>query len=151
MSTLTPEQQAPVLRTSKHKDAFRILEWFASVGAKGGTADECEAALVLRHHTASPRISELASVGCLALTGGRRGTRSGRTAAVYAFQKGSSFSAYLGIPKGPKKASLTTRERGMLAAAKAYVKARPKAKSSKGVRAIVVRLLHSLNDIASVP
>jgi hypothetical protein len=151
---LTPEQEAAVLRNPKKKAAFRILMWFASVESKGATVDACEDALGLRHQSASPRVNELARVGCLILTGERRSTRSNRTAAVYKYQKGSSFIAYLGMPSKSKtlqRAGLTVQQQTILAAAQAYVKARPKAHSTEQVKKLVVDLLRALNNVAAEP
>src|ERR1700722_9815244 len=134
------------LRNPKHRAAFRILTWFASRGPKGGTVDECEGALNLRHQSASPRVNELARVACLSRTEERRATRSKRTAAVYVYSKGSSFIAYLGMPPLPKiskKAGLNAREQAILAAAKAYVDARPKARSAEQVKKIMLKLVQA--------
>jgi hypothetical protein len=149
-----PNGQEAFLRNPKHRAALRIFTWFASRHRKGGTVDECEAALGLRHQTASPRVNELARAGCLSLTGERRATRSRRTAGVYTYNKGSSFIAYLGMPPLPptsKKASLNAREQAILAAAKAYVDGRPKARSSEQVKKLMLKLVRELNGIASMP
>lgn len=151
---LTPEQQDAILRNPKQKAAFRILTWFAGRGAKGGTVDECEAALDLRHQSASPRVNELAHAGCLVITEERRETRSGKTARVYTYRQGSSFVAYLGMPPSsrvPKKPGLTLCEEAGLAAAMAYMSARRKAKSSAQIEKLIVRLLTTLNRVAQSP
>jgi len=52
-------------------------------GTNGSTCDEVEAALEMRHQTASARIRELAEAGYITDKGGRRHTRSGRLAVVW--------------------------------------------------------------------
>ena len=59
----------------------RVLGHIAGTG--GSTCDEIEAALDLRHQTASARVRELALLGRVRDAGGRRRTRSGRQAVVW--------------------------------------------------------------------
>ncbi len=49
----------------------------------GATCDEVEAAMDLRHQTASARITELRLLGEIEKTDAKRATRSGRGAVVY--------------------------------------------------------------------
>ena len=145
---LTPDQEAAIAVNPKHRAAFRILAWFVSRGAKGGIVDECEAALDLRHQTASPRVNELTRAGCLTLTDDRRGTRSGKTARVYVYKPGTSFALFLGLPPRPRtsKAGLSDLEASILAAGKSYVAGRATAKSSEQVKKLMLKLVTTLNN-----
>lgn len=60
----------------------RVVEFVGS-RANGATCDEVEAALDMRHQTASARVREAYLAGQLILTEDRRPTRSGSTARVY--------------------------------------------------------------------
>ena len=59
-----------------------ILSWVRAC-PRGSTCDEIEAALGLRHQTASARIRELVLTGYLVDSGQRRLTRARRSARVY--------------------------------------------------------------------
>ncbi len=61
----------------------QILDFIRCRGAEGATDDEIEAALGLRHQTASARRRELVLLGWVTDSGTRRRTRSGRTATVW--------------------------------------------------------------------
>jgi hypothetical protein len=61
----------------------KVLTCIADTGAAGMTTDEIEAALDMRHQTASARIVELVNAGKILKTDRTRPTRSGRAAAVY--------------------------------------------------------------------
>lgn len=60
----------------------RIRDWLASRGTTGGTCDEVEVALDMRHQTASARCKELRDAGTILDSGRTRPTRSGRQAVV---------------------------------------------------------------------
>jgi hypothetical protein len=90
-----PTLPLPHSRTDTSADAARSMrhsaQWLrhliygavADAGLTGMTCDEVEAALDLRHQTASARVHELAAAGKFVRTLRRRRTRSGRHAAVY--------------------------------------------------------------------
>jgi hypothetical protein len=61
----------------------RILARLGDCGDTGGTCEELEYALDLRHQTCGPRLKELAVSGAIVDTGMRRRTRSGRKAIVW--------------------------------------------------------------------
>lgn len=63
----------------------RVLDHIAALGPFGATCDEIEAAMGLKHQTASARVNELMAKGAIVTRGrdGRRKTRSGRLAEVW--------------------------------------------------------------------
>lgn len=71
---------------SIHPDKSRlrnqILQWLKDRGATGGTSDEIEVALEMRHQTVSARLRELVQMKLAIKTAERRQTRSGRNAWV---------------------------------------------------------------------
>lgn len=69
-----PESKAQVVR----EQVFRFVR-----DQGGATSDEVEAALDLRHQTASARLRELVLMERLCDSGARRRTRSGRRATVW--------------------------------------------------------------------
>jgi DNA-binding IclR family transcriptional regulator len=62
---------------------LRVLRYVTSRLKVGATCDEVEAALGLRHQTASARINELVGKGYLANSDAQRRNRSGRLAIVW--------------------------------------------------------------------
>lgn len=83
--------------TRRRKQALKILDLFMTGGSY--TTDEVEVSLRLLHQSASARVSELASAGCIMLTGETRNTARGDTpAAVWTWVRGTSedtFEAWL--------------------------------------------------------
>jgi predicted transcriptional regulator len=71
----TPPAERALLRN-------RVLDFIGLRGADGATCDEVEQAMRLTHQTASARINELMNAGKIR-EGGRRKTRSGRSATVW--------------------------------------------------------------------
>lgn len=65
----------------------RILAELQCRGTFGGTCDELEQAMSLSHQTASARLRELALAGKIE-EGGRRKTRSGRSAIAWVATEG---------------------------------------------------------------
>lgn len=61
----------------------KVLGWIRSRGDDGATCDEVEAALEMKHQTASARIRELVLKDRICDSGMRRKTRSKRKAIVY--------------------------------------------------------------------
>jgi predicted transcriptional regulator len=61
----------------------RVYQHVLSKGNAGATCDEVEAELKLRHQTASARVRELAQLGRIVDSTGRRKTRSGRYAVIW--------------------------------------------------------------------
>jgi hypothetical protein len=61
----------------------RVLAFLVSRGADGATDEEAEKALRMKPQTYTPRRGELVKAGLVADTGRRRGTTSGRSAAVW--------------------------------------------------------------------
>ncbi len=66
-----------------HAHRLRREVWLHLRALGPSTCDEVEARSGLAHQTCSARFNELARVGCIAKTGERRATRSGRNAWVY--------------------------------------------------------------------
>jgi len=67
------------------KNAKRVLDYMEN--SDGKTCDECEIGLNMSHQTCSSRITWLKIRGCLADSGARRKTRSGRNAIVWIVYK----------------------------------------------------------------
>ena len=78
----TSREAAESVRSVVSSVRVRVYEYVRERGREGATSDEVEAALGLRHQTASARIRELVKKGVLTNSGARRRTRSGRTARV---------------------------------------------------------------------
>lgn len=83
----------------------RVLEHVRTQGERGSTCDEIEAALGLSHQTASARVHELARSGRLEPRG-RRETRSGRRATVWAACEVSGSSTLGDSPADRRRAEI---------------------------------------------
>jgi hypothetical protein len=79
--TSTAAADSIVLAASRLRES--VYNRIAQVGECGMTCDEVEAALAMRHQTASARIYELRHMSRLVDSGMRRTTRSGRLAVVW--------------------------------------------------------------------
>jgi hypothetical protein len=119
------------------KVAEAVLQWFAARGDLGGTTDECEAALALRHQSVSPRIHELTKAGRLMRTAERRLTRSGKMAIVYAYRTSD-------VPL-PRAVRTKATDAELLSATKRYIRAKKASRTQKQVKTALVRLLTFLN------
>jgi len=89
-----PESEAANISLSvgvKTMLKFEIETYIERQGMSGATCDEIEAALNIRHQTASARVSELKEEARIHQAPFRRKTRSGRSAAVYLSGPGESF------------------------------------------------------------
>lgn len=81
----TSEDAAASMESYVHGLRKKVFDFIEEQG--DATCDEAEVCLSLRHQTASARIRELVLGGFIEDTGGRRKTRSGRRARVYALRK----------------------------------------------------------------
>jgi len=81
--TETSRQAAAEIATRLSAIQQDILAHLQRSGEHGGTCDELEEAMRLRHQTCGPRLRELALSGAIVDTGMRRKTRSGRRAIVW--------------------------------------------------------------------
>jgi len=91
----TSEAAADSIETSSSTLRFKVLAFIKEAGTRGATDDEVEAALDMRHQTASARRRELVLSGHIRDSGNRRPTRSGRGATVWEL-----------IPPPPRQLSL---------------------------------------------
>lgn len=82
MDRPTSVAAAESVRSSAAQLRERVLEHIRAAGSAGATCDEVEAALQLRHQTASARVNELMKAGQI-YEGGKRATRSGRQAIAW--------------------------------------------------------------------
>lgn len=80
----SPTSEAAAASMAPHAGTVRddVLKYIKSTG-HGATCDEVEAALNLRHQTASARVRELAKTMRIMDSGTTRPTRSGRKAVVW--------------------------------------------------------------------
>jgi hypothetical protein len=79
----TSKAAADSITPTAAKVRERVRVAIADTGLAGMTCDQIEAALDMRHQTASARIVELVNSGAILKTDRTRPTRSGRAAAVY--------------------------------------------------------------------
>ncbi len=82
----TSEAAADSVQSASGRLRAVVFAHVKRCGAGGATCDEVEAALEMRHQTASARVRELVLGGHLRDSGQRRQTRSGRNAAVWVAQ-----------------------------------------------------------------
>jgi N6-adenosine-specific RNA methylase IME4 len=92
----TSEEAADAIASEVDRLRATVLELIVNRGKKGHTADEIVSAMGVRHHTGSPRVTELHQMGLIVDSGKRRPTRSGKAAIVW-------IKAPAGTPARPPK------------------------------------------------
>ena len=84
-SPTSSEAHASLGRMALETLRAKVAGFVRSRGTSGATCEEIEAAMGLRHQTASARCAELKRLGILRDSGRRRPTSSGRPASVLEF------------------------------------------------------------------
>lgn len=147
---LTGAEIAVVQRSSRLRVAFQILQWLDLCGAVGGTTDEAESAIGLPHQTVSPRINELAHVGCVRRLDEKRETRFGSKAFIYVLGTADfkSFARFR-TRRRQSAAGLSVRDKAMLEATRIFVAQRAKTRTQDAFKRAVVKLLADLDHLPS--
>lgn len=83
----TSQAAAEAIRPHLGAMAAKVYGYLRKAYKHGATDDEVEAALVMRHQTASARRRELVLKGLVVDSGTRRATSSGRTATVWVLRE----------------------------------------------------------------
>ena len=113
---------ADFIEPHRGAQAERIFDHLSTRARKGLTCAEIEAALGLKHQSASARVHELAKAGCIKLAGEQRGTPPSE---VYAVVPGATFDHFHEWQKEDRDLVFWRRaaEQGLLKAAQRYVAA----------------------------
>lgn len=108
----TSKAAAESIKHSATSDRVKVFNYLVQCGKRGATDDEIEAALDMRHQTASARRRSLENDQAVRKTDRKRKTRSGRSAYVYVAESGADINARRGrptkSPDGLKKLKVTT-------------------------------------------
>lgn len=150
---LTPKQRKAILGVRMAGTALRILEFVDKCDTDGATCDECVRKLVIQNNSVSTRMNELVAAGCLVKADFRRRTSSGRKAAVFLVGKDARFFNYLALPRriSSGRTKLSAEDMTALGAARTFIAAWRKARSSPRREEAVVKLVRALRAVANRP